>query len=365
MAGLLLRGLLATAPVAEPDEVQWIAPAGCPTREALLAGIAARRGRELEPGLARVVARTTVVAPRRYRLELELDIRGRRENRALVARTCAALVDGAALLIALAVDGELDPTAASPAPPPPGPVAGEIAPEPAAQLEPPPEPVVPPVSSPEPTVPPAPGSSPEPAQPASPAPAAPPVGPLDLASADPMPPSRPRPGGFLRLHGLGEFGALPQPTGGVGLAGGLLWPWFRLELQANYLAPRPVERLQTRVRASLFAAAVLGCVRLGGRRRFEFPVCLGLEAGGLAGVADGPSGHRTAIGRWLAATGGLGAIVRVHPRVALFAFLQGLAAFQRGTFVLTAPKEDRPLFDPGIGSGRLALGVELRFGEPR
>ncbi|MBZ5710786.1 hypothetical protein [Nannocystis pusilla] len=362
MAGLLLRGLLAAAPVPEADEVLWIAPAGCPPSEALLAGIAARRGRELEPGLARVVARTTVVAPRRYRLELELDIRGRRENRALVARTCAALVDGAALLIALAVDGELDPAT--------GAVAEEAVPEPAAPPEPLPEPgpelepAVPP--APEPAV--LPGPSPEPpAQPSSPAPAAPTSAPLapavpDLAAS---PPSRPRPGGFLRLHGLGEFGALPGPTGGGGLAGGLLWPWFRLELQANYLAPRTVEPLQTRVRASLFAAAVLGCVRLGDRRRLEFPVCLGLEAGGLAGAADGPSGHRTALGRWLAATAGLGAVVRVHPRVALFAFLQGLAAFQRGTFVLTAPREDLPLFDPGVGSGRLALGIELRFGEPR
>jgi len=150
----------------------------------------------------------------------------------------------------------------------------------------------------------------------------------------------------------------------VGLAGGLLWRWLRLELQASYLAPRAVERFQTDVRASLFAAAALGCVRLGDRRRFEFPVCLGLEVGGIPGTADGPSGPRTALGRWAAATVGLGAALRVHPQVALFAFLQGLAAFQRGTFVLTTPGDDLLLFDPGVASGRLALGVELRFGEP-
>jgi hypothetical protein len=57
--------------------------------------------------------------------------------------------------------------------------------------------------------------------------------------------------------------------------------------------------------------------------------------------------------------------VRVHPRVAVWAFLHGLAAIQYGTFVLRTGDQDFPLHDPGIGSGRLALGVEVRFGDPR
>ncbi|MCY1005360.1 hypothetical protein OV079_07200 [Nannocystis pusilla] len=62
---------------------------------------------------------------------------------------------------------------------------------------------------------------------------------------------------------------------------------------------------------------------------------------------------------------GVGAAVRVHPRVALFAMLQGLAALQRGTFVVRRAGTDVVLFDPGVASARLALGVEVRLGEPR
>src|SRR5690606_10778827 len=128
-------------------------------------------------------------------------------------------------------------------------------------------------------------------------------------AAPPSPARRRRPDGFLRVHGLGEVGVLPGPTGGVGLAGGLLWRWVRLELQAAYLAPRGQE-----VRVSLATGAVLACARPAWGV-FELPVCAGLEAGGLPGAAETASGRRAAVGRWLAATGGIGAAVRVHPRV--------------------------------------------------
>jgi len=339
----LFVGWLAAVQVPEPppaDDIQWVAPADCPDRDALLAGIARRRGRPLEPGQARVVARTSSSGPRRYRLALELDVAGRHDTRVLVAKTCAALVDAAALVITLAVDGSAREPPAPPAepldqpPPEPEPAPG-------------PEPVVPPVVLPEP----APATDPVP----------PPAEPLA-----PPPPPRPRrrPGGFLRLHGLGEVGALPGPTGGVGLAGGLLGRWLRVELHASYLAPRTGRRFDTDVRVSLVTAGALGCARLG-RGVLEVPVCLGLEAGAVPGAADGPGGRNSTVGRWLAGTGGVGAAVRVHPRVAVWAFLQGIAAIQRGTFVLGEAGDDFVLHDPGVGSGRLALGVEVRFGDPR
>ncbi|SFE34079.1 hypothetical protein SAMN02745121_03912 [Nannocystis exedens] len=421
------------------DAIQWRAPAGCPDRAALLAGIARRRGKPLEPGQARVVARARAQGPHRYRLQLELEVAGRRERRVLHARTCEALVDGVALVVALAVDGnpgapplgadlpgpadpplEPDPPLApgvvsppgSPATPPetvappsdgPATPAGTVPSAPGSAPTPPAAPVppasrspatpptaVPPASNgpatPAAPVPPAPGAPatvPEPvpvrrapddraAAPGSvpvapaPEPAAAPESPLD-APVDRSPPdarARWRPGGFLRLHGLGEVGALPGPTGGVGLAGGLLWRWFRLEVHAGYLAPRLLDRPELRARVSLFTVAVHGCARLG-RGRLEVPICLGAEAGGIPAVADT---GRAALGRWLALTGGVGAAVRVHPRVALWAFLQGLAAVQRGTLAVREPGPDgelRILYDPGTGSARLALGVEVKFGDPR
>ncbi|PCC75362.1 hypothetical protein [Nannocystis exedens] len=420
------------------DAIQWRAPAGCPDRAALLAGIARRRGKPLEPGQARVVARARAQGPHRYRLQLELEVAGRRERRVLHARTCEALVDGVALVVALAVDGnpgapplgadlpgpadpplEPDPPLApgvvsppgSPATPPetvappsdgPATPAGTVPSAPGSAPTPPPPPSrplpgarrrPPPPSRPLPTArrrpPPRPASPgrpgdgprarPRPPGPrrssrrarvrprrARPEPAAAPESPLD-APVDRSPPdarARWRPGGFLRLHGLGEVGALPGPTGGVGLAGGLLWRWFRLEVHAGYLAPRLLDRPELRARVSLFTVAVHGCARLG-RGRLEVPICLGAEAGGIPAVADT---GRAALGRWLALTGGVGAAVRVHPRVALWAFLQGLAAVQRGTLAVREPGPDgelRILYDPGTGSARLALGVEVKFGDPR
>jgi hypothetical protein len=335
-------GLLVMTQAPEPaavDDVTWSAPDGCPDREALLAAVAARRSGPLVAGQARIVGRTTLAAPRRYRLELELEVRGRRDDRVLVAHTCSALVDAAALVIALAVDGEAGATATAPEPAP------EPTSEPASET---------PTSEPASETP-----TSEPASETVPAP--PPQPQIETPTPRPVAvTSRWRPGGLLRVHGLGELGALPGASGGVGLAGGLLWRWFRLELTATWLAPRTIERHDVRLRTSLFAAAALGCARpaVG---RVELPVCLGLEVGGLPGIAD--TGR--ALGRWFAGVASVGAAVRLHPRIALWASLYGLLAFQRGTFVVRDPGPERSVFDPGLGSGRLALGVELRFGDRR
>jgi len=357
-AALLLAWQLAQLQVPEPprpaDDLQWTAPAGCPGPEALRAGIERRRGRALVTGQVRVLARTIALGPRRYRLDLELALGERRETRVLTASTCAALVDAAALLIALALDAEpgrdqagdaaqVEPGADTAA-------AAVVAPDPEPAIAPP---------EPPPTL------ADEPPAPASPSPEPPPI----LADEPPAtppatPPPRRGPGGFLRAQGLAELGALPGPTGGLALAGGLLWPRFRLELQASWLAPRTATPPQADVRASLFAGAALGCARLG-RGALELPVCGGLELGGMPGVVDGSGPRTTALGRWLAGVLGVGAAWRVHPRVGLWAALQGFAAMQRTTFVLRDPGPELVLFDPGVLSARLALGVELRFGDPR
>lgn len=358
-AGLLLYAAQAPA-LPAADEVRWVAPAGCPDGEALLAGVARRRGRPLEPGRVRVVARTTAVGPR-FRLELELIVDGRRERRTLTARTCTALVDAAALRIALAADASPAPVAPPPESPPATPEVGVDAPAEAPVVPLPPGTeavVVSPAPAAEPAAPPAavvvaPVAADAPLDPNSPTPV------VTLAAR-----RRRVPGGVLRVHGLGEVGALPGPTGGVGLAGGLLWRWARLELQATYLAPRTRSDPRADVRASLFTGAVLGCGRPG-RGALELPLCAGLEFGGLVGAFDGAGVQKTALGRWFAVVVGVGAAVRVHPRIGLWAALQGLAAVQRGAFVLRGPGPEVVLFDPGPWSGRVALGVELRFRDPR
>ena len=348
LIGLAGAGASAAGPTATIDDVVWSAPPECPDREALLAGIARRRGRALAPGEVRVVVRVLALGSRRYRMELELEVRGHSEARVLNARTCVALVDAAALRIALALAVDGDETS----------------------MELPREPVAPPVDLVDLVAPMVPEPSPEPvAEPVAPGPAAVEM-PLEPFALEALPGGEPERrrcggGGFLRAHGLGEGGALPGPRGGLGLAGGLLWRWVRLEVHATYLAPRALVRPQAKVRASLVAGAVNGCARLG-RGPLEIPVCGGLEVGGMPITAVGPGIDAAAIGRWVAVVASVGANWRVTPRVGIWAVLQGLGAVGRNRFVLRDPgPEGLPLFDPGPLSARLSLGVELRFGDPR
>ncbi len=335
-----LAWLLGSGPAAQ--DVVWSAPPGCPDREELLAGISRRRGRALLPGQVRVNARVTAVAGHQHRLEIDLDAGARHESRTLSADNCASLVDAAALLVVLVVDG--------PAPPDPSAEASERPTDDAAQPEPEPEP-----------------------EQAGPGPAATDAGlpPLTQVTGEPEPaapagPRRPaaprRTGGFLRVHGGPEVGALPGPSGGVGVGGGLLWRHFRLELQATFVAPRTTRGAQSEVRAFLGAASMLGCARLG-HGALEFSPCVGLEPGVMRGVAEDTGAARP--GRWLAVVVSAGAAWQVRPRVAVWGSLMGVAAVRRPSFQLGDPGPVVVLFEPPVASIRLFLGVELRFSDPR
>jgi hypothetical protein len=336
---LLLAARVQVPEPPAPEEVQWIAPPECPGREALLEGVAKRRGQPLAPGQARVIARASV-AGSRYRLELELDVGGRRESRVLTARSCKALVDAAALRIVLAVEAEQSGGAVEPVEP-----VGEEGEAVAAE-----EPAVP---------------AEGPAQVAQ-VPVEPYSEPVVRAAEPPAPVEARRraPGGFLRLAGVGEYGALPGVTGGGALAGGLLWRYARVELRATYLAPRESARTQPAVRASLLAGALVGCGRVG-RGALEVAPCAGIEVGGMSGSAEIDGERARMLGSWVAGLLEVAVAYRVRPRLGLWASLSGLAALRWPRYVLQDPGPERILFDPGVVSGRLSFGVELRFGDPR
>lgn len=136
------------------------------------------------------------------------------------------------------------------------------------------------------------------APPVAAAPAAVPSVPA-AATSPPAPKDR-RPAAALRLHGGAEVGALPGPTGAVGLALGLLWPRLRVELQGTVLAPRTTTGMTPPVTASLYSGAVHGCARPG-RRAIEVLICVGLELGAMRGETSGVPGARAAAAFWLAA----------------------------------------------------------------
>ncbi|MDC0723460.1 hypothetical protein [Nannocystis bainbridge] len=333
---LALAPLLGAAQVPAPSEdaLQWRAPAGCPERAEVLGAVARRLGRPLTAEEAAVEA-TVVRGERGFTLRLRLTAGERGETREVSDPSCAALADVVALLVAAAVEPARVPAPASEA-------------EPEVASEPRPEPVVEAV-----TAEPlddrfAPIAEPEPAR--------------ETVSSD----RSKRPGGFVRLHGGGELGAAPRITGAVGLAGGLLWPRWRVEVQGLFVAPRgevrDVAGFQVEVRAGLFAGAVHGCGRLG-RGPVEVPLCVGLEAGAMRGEARGLATGRAAAQGWLAGVLGAGLAWHAGARWSVWGALQLALSPVHPQFELDAAPEPVPLWTPWA-SGRLLLGVEMRFGDP-
>ena len=319
-------------------------------------GFQTRLGRPLRPGELGLDGVVRVhPTPPLYRLTLRLRIGDRGERRTLGAENCSALADATAVVVALAVESS-PPIPTRPRPADnvdsaddaitelDAPTTTALVPEP---------PVLPPV---EPSTPPAPpviDPEPAPSAPVEPRPApAPPV--------EPPPRSR-RPGALVRLHGGAEFGALPGVTGAVGLATGLLWRRARLELQGLYLAPRTGQNSLGDVRATLAAAGLHGCARVG-RGRLEIPLCAGLELGGMRGSVDGAG---SATRWWLGVVVGAGVALRITRRLGLWTALEMVGSAVKPNFVARDPKPAQSLFKPAPVTGRLLLGVELRFSDPR
>jgi len=341
-----LASLLAAAQVPEPPPaaaLQWTAPRECPDAAALQTRISRRLGRPLADGEATLEARVLRLGTRGYTLHLRLAAGERRELREVTDASCAALADLVALLVAAAVE------------PAPAAVDSSGGPEP--------ETVVPVVE--EAVVGEAAGTGFELGAgvgrldgPVEVGPAPVEVGPAPDGAAAGPPDRAGRPGGFLRLYGGGELGAVPGATGGLGLAGGLLGRRWRVLLRGTWLAPRTVARAAGELEAGLLAGAVQGCGRLG-RGVIELPLCAGLEAGAMRGRASA-----TAVAGWVAALLGPALVWHAGRRWGVWVGVELALAVLRPRFELGAGARAVALFRPSLASGRLLAGVELRLGDP-
>ncbi len=329
-----LLGLVVAAQVPEPPlaDVRWDAPADCPDGPAVAAAIEQRLGRPLAPGEATIDAHVTTTTTQ-LDARVELWLAGKHEVRTLTAASCAPLVEAVALVVAAAIrTGARQPAVPEPPAPASEPDATPVAA--AAPPRPPPEPsAAPPQLTP---------------RPAPPRPASPPRG----------------PGWFLRLEAGPELGATPKVTAALGLAAGVLWRRFRLQLGVTGLTPRTIVRTDADIRAGLIAAAALGCLRTG-RGRLEVPLCAGLEIGGMRGTASRAPSANSKVVPWVAALLGAGLAVRVHPRVALWSAVHAVFSPVRPRFELRGPEPDTSLLEPSPVSGRILAGVELRLADPR
>ena len=313
--------------VASPIDLEWDAPPGCPDASDVAARIEVRA--DAHPVTARAVI---VESDGAWLLTLDIEGAAGADRRTLEGESCAALADAAALLIGVATGPDADPATDA--------------------IE--PEVVEPDVVEPEPPAEPEPVEDDPPAEP-DPAPREG-VPNVDDETA----PRSPNLGVHARAAGLVEFGTLlPEPVaGGVAIAAGINIPWVRVEARGHYVAPRrldDVENPGVGVFIDGWGVGASGCGVWEGEWVF-LPGCLGAQLGRTRARAFGLEQPGVGRGFWGQLLADVAVGVRVHPRVALTLAAQGALALRRPRFRV---RGFPPLFQTGMGAGRLALGVEV------
>lgn len=326
-AGLLAA--LVVAPVADvpaPFELVWQAPAACPDGAEVLRRLATLAPGRAAPGL-RADGSIAPVVGGTWRLQLALRGPGIADTRTIDAAECSTLGDVAALLLAIAVAPETAVRRDE---------AGASAPDDRPVLPLPPRERV---------------AAPSIA-------AAPRIEPDELPTA-PAPRRSAVLRGALRLAGGAEVGAIPAWSPSAVLGAALLGAGWRVELAGTYSARTVAydDRSPVGGRLQLAAGALRGC-GVPHWRRFEFPVCGGLELGALRGVARGVLAPAPALDLWIAAQLVAGAAWVPARRVALVVALDVSIALRRPGFHVASLGELARSQPIGL---RPTVGVELRF----
>jgi hypothetical protein len=291
--------------------LRWTAPPECPAEARVQRDIQTLVGRDLTPR-AGVTANVSGVVSRddaAWIAELSIERPGDAPSvRRVEGKTCREVSDAAAVIIALALDApRVEPPDAAPVAPPP-----------------PPSPPRPP--------------------------------------SNPPFPARPSPehpfGGAIAVVGGLDFTALPAPSAGFGLAGGLVvLERNRFELRLMGWIPQ-TENVDPAagVDVSLFAATLRYCRVLSGDVA-RLTGCAGFEGGVMVADAFGFASNDRGLGRWLAPE--LAAALEVHAtrQLGVTLELEGLVPIARDHFLVD---EDR-VYRPGAVDGRVLLGAFFRW----
>lgn len=258
-------GLLLAAPV----ELSYRAPSGCPSEARLIEQVEALLQHPLESKVGvRAVSVELDSAPDLFQLHLGFSGGEQDLDRVLEDPDCAALIEAAALIIAIALDpeamGEVEPPPGRPRPPP-----------------------------------------------------------IDGLLAPGIPFEIPYP----RL-GLSVFGGLDLGRGALGadlsVAGAILWSRLRFELQLLWALPRTVLGGEL----GLYAAQGRACIDLLGLGALELPLCPGLELGALERRV-GPAAVQREL--WVAATPSLSLVALLTGHLAIRLEAQGLVPLSAPT----------------------------------
>ena len=174
------------------------------------------------------------------------------------------------------------------------------------------------------------------------------------------PPARkPTRAGLLRLVAHGGIGVRPGFAGGVGAGGGYQLRTFRIEAQLDYAVPRVERRGDVAASFQALHGTVRACW-VSSYERWEFPLCGGVRAGGLRGIATrGAEAPSAAWSPWVGLTGDASTIWSPIPDFGIYAGLGVLAGLRRPAFRVGL--EGDPLYASAPVGVQLNLGVELKL----
>lgn len=182
--------------------------------------------------------------------------------------------------------------------------------------------------------------------------------PADSPRASTRHPPAPPGEGWSGRVGLGavlDTAALPDPTLGLLVGGGVQWAWLRIEGQLDWFPP---QRTAIPGGASgqfdLLAGALLACAAPE-QGRFTLLGCGGLELGQLSGEASGVTDPELGKALWIAARAEAALAIRVGAAWHMVPRLGIAIPLQRTEFVL----DDTPVHRPAALSLRAGLGMEF------
>ncbi|MCA9692421.1 MAG: hypothetical protein KC636_22670 [Myxococcales bacterium] len=345
--GLLaaLSGAPSIARAAADPALSWEAPPGCPDAsqvraalERLLAETPPERRRDLELSAQAVVVKRPE-GP--WSLRLAISTRDGESARELDAESCDALAEATALLVAMTVD----------------PTAGSKRPEEQVQKDTSEEEPAPGVGA-------TPARVPEaPPEAAVTTPSKPVDGPVERELEAKGPPKLQAALGWDLILGTGG-----PPSFGLGLGLGLelIGPRFRVGVRGHHLFTRTVSLedrglLGARVDVQLWAGQVRGCgvprVRAG-YGFIEFPLCGGVELGGLRGEGVGLPISSSYTGLWAAILASPGLMIHVGGSFAFTTRVDVGIALSRPRF---AVENLGDVYRAPPASFAFILGFELRM----
>jgi len=322
--------LTAPSPLPEGVELQWSGPQECPSAQEVHSRVAARLAEREGPVRASVVAALVEGEHGGYRLTLDVTLPDDTIHRELESGDCEVLVAATTVVVGIAVEPSI----------------------PAEQLE-----TATLIQTP--TVPPPVEPVPVQTQPTEPSPV---TEETETVSVEHEAPQRKTPGGFIGLHGGGSAGVLPNITAVAGLRIGLRGEHWRVLLGGDRTFGTDESfpgDPDVGARFTMWSGTIRGCGVLGWRR-LEFPLCGGVDAGGLRAAGFGGDLNHTPNVFWLGLAVSPGLVWAVHPNVGLGVSLDGLVSLRRPRF---GESGNANLYEAFPVGARALAGFEFRWGD--